>query len=132
MPLRQVLVQSASPSQTQRAESRRLLRTALYARGMTSPLPPALTELLDGYDARQRAWEALPAQDRQRYVAWVLNARTPKQGRRRAVVVIDRVRDGRRWVGPVRRLLEQHFTVPAGTTAYDAYNADHNGSSPFG
>ena len=99
---------------------------------MISPVPPALAELLDGYDARQKAWDTLPAQDQQRYAAWVSSARTPKQGRRRAVEVIDRMRDGRGWVGPVRRLLERHFTVPAGTSAYDAYHADHDGSGRFG
>jgi hypothetical protein len=95
-------------------------------------LPPALSSLLIGYEARQRGWAGLSDRDRQRYARWVAAARNEKAARRRAEVVIDRVRDGRGWAGPLRRFFAKHYTIPTGTTVEDVWRSDHPGASPTG
>ncbi len=95
-------------------------------------LPAALASLLVGYEARERGWGGLDDRDRQRYVEWVSAARNEQSARRRAKVVVDRVRDGRGWAGPVHRFFAKHFTIPKGTTTDDAWRADQRGDTPLG
>ena len=64
------------------------------------------------------SWAALEDRDRLRYARWVAKARGPR-AKRRAKTVGDRVADGRGWRGPVRRVLENLFGIPKGTTAAD-------------
>jgi hypothetical protein len=96
------------------------------------PLPPALSSLLVAYEARVRGWESLSERDRQRYAAWVAAAKNEKAAQRRAEVVIDRIRDGRGWAGPLRRFFARHYSVPMGSTGEDVWRADHRGDTPTG
>ncbi len=95
-------------------------------------LPPVLEALLQGYDARQASWDALPVPDRNQYAAWVARARTERTAHRRALTVLDRAERGQGWVGPLRRWLGKHYVVPRGTSSEDAWSADQRGDSTFG
>ncbi len=94
-------------------------------------LPDALVRVLL-HPALRARWGALSESDRDRYASWIATAKTTRSRKKRTRVVEDRIREGRGWVGPPRRLLDHLFLVPSGVTAEDAYNSDHRGSSEFG
>lgn len=94
-------------------------------------LPDALVGFLS-IPALRQGWEGIAEPDRYRYAAWVAAPLSTRAARRRARVVVDRVRNGRGWVGQPRRRLEHLFYVPRGTSASDAYTADQRGDFPFG
>ena len=91
-----------------------------------------MATLLDGYDSRRASWQALPTQDRDRYVSWVERGKSEKARRRRALAVVDRATQGQGWAGPVRRMLSNHYGVPKGTSPQDAWAAEQRGDFPFG
>ena len=96
-----------------------------------SDLPDALLAVLN-IPALRQGWDSVTESDRSRYATWVAAARSDRSAHRRARVVADRLRDSRGWACQPRRTLQHLFSVPTGTTAEEAYRADHPGSSPTG
>ena len=93
---------------------------------------PAALETFLSIERLRRAWDELTPSDREKYATWVAKATSEKSARRRALVVADRLRDGRGWARAPRRIFEHHFAVPKGGSAADARAADIRSDSSFG